>query len=58
MLTTYDTKQTTGNFELGGGLESDDGGDYVIWIEELKEEVPVNGGRAHHGRPHEARSLL
>ena len=46
----------TPNLELGGGLESGDGGDYVIGIEELEEQVPAKGRRAHCGRPHEARS--
>ena len=32
-------KNGTRNLELGGGLESGDGGDYVIWIEELEEQV-------------------
>ena len=39
MLITQDTKNGTRNLELGGGLESGDGGDCVIWIEELEEQV-------------------
>ena len=58
MLITPDKKKRTRNLELGGGLENDDGGDYVIGIEELEEQVSANGGRTHSGRPHEARSLL
>ena len=46
MLITQDTKKRTRNL------------DGVIWIEELEEQVPANGGSAHCGRPHEARSLL
>ena len=30
MLVTQDTKMKTPNLELGGGLESGDGGDYVM----------------------------
>ena len=58
MLITQDTKNRTRNLELGGGLESGDGGDYVIGIEELEEQVSAKGGRTHCGRMHEARSLL
>ena len=58
MLITQDTKIRTRNLELGGGLESGDGGDDVIGIEELEEQVSAKGGRTHCGRPHEARSLL
>ena len=58
MLITQVTKKKTRNLELGGGLESGDGGDDVIGIEELEEQVPAKGGRTHCGRPHEARSLL
>ena len=58
MLITQDTKKGTRNHELGGGLESDDGGDCVIRIEELKEQASAKGGRTHCGRPHEARSLV
>ena len=58
MIITQDTKNRTRNLELGGGLESGDGGDYVIGIEELEEQVSAKGGRTHCGRPHEARSLL
>ena len=48
----------TRNLELGGGLESGDGGGYVTGIEELEEQVSAKGGRTHCGRPHEARSVL
>ena len=48
----------TRNLDLGGGLESDDGRDYVIEIEEPEEQVTAKDGRAHCGRPQEARSLL
>ena len=58
MLITQDTKNKTRNLELGGGLESDDGGNYVIGIKELEEQVSAKSGRTHCGRPHEARSLL
>ena len=58
MLITQDTKNRTRNIELGGGLENDDGGDGVIGIEEMEEQVSAKGGRTHFGRPHEARSLL
>ena len=34
MLITQDTKNKR-HFELGDGLESGDGGDYVIGVEEL-----------------------
>ena len=57
MLISLDTKKKTPNLELGGGLESGDGGGYVIRVEELKEQVPAKGGRTHCGRPHEDRSL-
>ena len=58
MLITPDKKKRTRNLELGGGLENDDGGDYVIRIEELEEQVSGNGGRTHCGRPQEARIVL
>ena len=58
MLVTQDTKNRTRNLELGGGLENDGGGDYVIGIEELDEQVSAKGGRVQCGRPHEARILL
>ena len=58
MLITQDTKNKTRNLELGGGLESGGGGDYVTGIEELEEQVFANGGRTHCGRSHEARSFL
>ena len=51
-------KKTTRNLELGGGLESGDGGDYMIGIEEVEEQVPAKYGKTHCGRPHECRSLL
>ena len=57
MLITQDTKNRTRNLQLGGGLESGDGGDYVIGIEELVEQVSAKGRRSHCGRPHEARNL-
>ena len=44
--------------ELGGGLENDEGGNYVIGAEEKEGQVSVKGGRTHYGRPHEARSLF
>ena len=47
MLITQDTKNKTRNLELGGGLESGGGGDYVTGIEELEEQVFANGGRTH-----------
>ena len=47
-----DTK--TRNLELSGGLESDDGGDYVVGIEDQEKYVSANGDRTHCGRPHEA----
>ena len=58
-IDAYHTKHKikTRNLELGGGLESIDGGDYVIGIKELEEQVSAKGGRTHCGRPHEARSL-
>ena len=58
MLITRDTKTRTRNLELGSGLESGDGGDYVIGIEELEEQVSAEGGRTHCGRSHGARNLL
>ena len=58
ILITQDTKNRTRNLELGGGLERDDGGNYVIGIEELEERVSAKGGRTHCGRLHEARRLL
>ena len=56
MLITQDTNKKTRNLELGADLESGDGGDYVIGIEELEAQVPATGGRTHCGQPHEARS--
>ena len=38
MLIMQDTKNRTRTLELHGGLESGDGGDYVIGIEELEEQ--------------------
>ena len=58
MLITHDTKKTTHNLELSGGLESGDGGDYVIGIEELEEQVSAKGGGTHCGRSYEAQRLL
>ena len=58
MLITQDTKIRTRNLELGGGLESSDGGDYVREIGELEDKVSAKGGRTHCGRPHGTRSLL
>ena len=58
MLITEDTKIRTRNPGLGGGLESGDGGDYVIGIDELDEQVLAKGGKKHCGRLHEAPSLL
>ena len=43
MLITQDTKNRTRNLELGGGLESGDGGDCVIEIEDLGEQVSAKG---------------
>ena len=57
MLITQDTKRRIRNLEMGGDLESGDGGDDVIGIGEQEEQVPAKGGRTHCGRPHEARSL-
>ena len=45
MLITQDTKHRTRNLELGGDLESDDGGECVIGIAELEEQVSAKGGR-------------
>ena len=58
MLITQDINNRTSNLELGGGVESGDGGDCVIGIEEVEEQVSAKGGRTHLGRPHEARTLL
>ena len=49
-----DMKEETRNL----GLESGDGGDDVIRIEELKEQVMAKGVRTHCGRSYEARSVL
>ena len=52
MLITQDTKNKTRNLELDGGLESGDGGDDVVGVEELEEQVPAKkGGRTYCGRP-------
>ena len=56
MLITQDTRNRTRNLELGGGLESGDGG--VIGIEELEEQVSAKCGRLHCGRPREAPNFL
>ena len=58
MFITQDTKNRTRNLELGGGLVRGDGGDCMIGIEELEEQVSAKGGRTHCSRPHEARNLL
>ena len=42
---TQDAEPKTRNLELGGGLESGDGGGCVIGIEELEEQVSAKGGR-------------
>ena len=47
MIITQDTTNSTRNLELGGGLESGDGGDDVIGIEELEEQVPARQGVEH-----------
>ena len=46
---TQDTKKKTRNLELGGGLESGDGGGDAIGINEQEEQVPAKGGRTHCG---------
>lgn len=51
-------KKRKRNLELGGGLESGDGGDGLIDIDELEGQVSANGGRRHCGRPHQNRNLL
>jgi len=38
MLITQDTKNRTRNLDLGGGMESGDGGDSVIGIEVQEEK--------------------
>ena len=58
MLITQDTKNRTRNLDLGGGLESGDGGDCVIGVEELEEQVSAKGGRTLGGRPHESSRLV
>ena len=58
MLITQDTRNRTRSLQLGSGLESGDGGDYVIGIDELDEQVLAKGGKKHCGRLHEAPSLL
>ena len=57
MLIKQDTNDRARNLELGGGLASGGGGDYLIGIEELEEQVSAKGGRTHCGRRHEARSF-
>ena len=47
MLITQDTKNTVRDLELGDGLESGDGGDDVIGMEEVAEQVSAKGGRTH-----------
>ena len=54
MLITRDKKNRTRNLELGGGLESGDGGECVIRIEEVEEQVSAKDGRTHCVRPHQA----
>ena len=54
----HDTKTKSPNLKLGGGLESGDGGDCVIGVEELEEQVSAKDGGICCGRSHEARSLL
>ena len=54
---TQDAEPKTRNLELGGGLESGDGGGYVIGIEELEEQVSAKGGRTHCGRLHKSSKL-
>ena len=57
-LITQDTTKKTPNLKLGGGLESGDGADDEIGIEEQEGQVPAKGGKTRCGRQHEARSLL
>ena len=57
MLMKQDTNNRTRNLELSGGLESGDGGNCVIGVEGLEEQVSAKGGRTPYGRPHEARKL-
>ena len=54
----HDTKTKSPNLKLGSGLESGDGGDCVIGVEELEEQVSAKDGGICCGRSHEARSLL
>ena len=58
MLVARDALNITRNLELGGGLGSHVGGNYVIGVEELEEHVKAQYDITHCGRPHEARSLL
>ena len=44
MIITQDTKNRARNLELGGGLESGDGGDCVIGVQELEEQVTAKAG--------------
>ena len=57
MLITQNPQNKIRNLELSGGLENGDGGDDVIGIEELEEQVSAKGGRTHCGRLYEVRSL-
>ena len=57
MLITQDIKNRTRNLDLGGGVESGDGGDCVIGVQELEEQVTAKGGGTHCGRPQEDRNL-
>lgn len=57
MSITQVIKNKTRNLELGGGLDSGNGGDYSIWIMELEEQVSAKGGETHCGRPHESKLL-
>ena len=58
MHITQDTTNKSRNFELGGSLESGDGGDCVIGFAKLEEQVSSKGGRTHYGGPYEAQNLL
>ena len=49
MLITQDTKNRTRNLQLGGGLESGDGGDYVIGIEEQEQQISAKDCSTHYG---------
>ena len=58
MLITQDTNNKTLNLELGGGLESGDGGDCVIGVEELKEQVWAKGGRTLRSTPRSSKLVV